>query len=288
MKTLNPDQKIFLGIDLDGTLLTPCKKIAHQSFETLRKFKNLYPKAVLAFITGRSFTSAKKYVELVNKQLDKTTIAYLACFNGSVIYKVEESGGYTLLDKHLVLDKMAEKIWHSCRKHKVFFWGYPQEPYKGAPCMVGRHPLGHIIQMLRWKDMHYLKGYINNNYFKINVMMFFSKRLDHFVKNFTKHDLDQVELIRANNRLIEITAHGINKGTAVNFICNREQIPVLSRCAIGDSGNDLAMFKEVTFKAAICGSPQRLIDASTYVGTTKNHRRFSSIFENYFLKLKGN
>ncbi|WP_027119874.1 HAD-IIB family hydrolase [[Mycoplasma] testudinis] len=287
MNSTNIPNKKFLGIDLDGTLLTPRKKIALQSIQAIARFKAAYPETVIAIVTGRAYNSAKRYLDYVNSELKSPVISYLACFNGAAVYRINSNGVSEQIHKNLVPDLIAEKIWYSCLQNKVFFWGYPQEMYKGAPCLVGRHPVGKMLQMLRWKEMHYLQHYVHSNYFKINVMMFYPKRIETFLKNFASIHTDQIEVARASPKLVEITVKGTNKGTAVEKICELENIPYDHRFAIGDSGNDIAMFLQVKYKAAIYDAPKELIKLATYVGTNHKKGRFSCVFDNYFLKLKG-
>ena len=54
---------------------------------------------------------------------------------------------------------------------------------------------------------------------------------------------DEVEAVRCYEGMIDITPKGINKGSAVKDFCEIWGISPSECVAVGDEGNDVAMFK---------------------------------------------
>lgn len=276
----------FLGIDLDGTLLKSNKKIAASSYLVLDAFCKKYPDCINVVITGRAFNSAQNYCLQTNKNTGQAKISYLACYNGALILKINEKNEFSIINKILIPDNLAELIFNLSLKFKIFFWGYPENLHHGASVLVSKHPLGKLIQIVRWKDMYSFKKYIHDNYFKINLMSHSKSRLDK-IQNEIKSNYDHLfEVARVSDKLAEITAKSVNKGLAVNKICELNNIDYKNRCGIGDSKNDLPMFEVVNYKVATKGADSDLKKIATYIGTKGNTKQFSCVFDDYLLKIK--
>lgn len=276
----------FLGIDLDGTLLKSNKKIAASSYLVLDAFYKKYSDCINVVITGRAFNSAQNYCIQTNSKTSKFKISYLACYNGALLLKINAKNEFSVIHKILIPDHLSELIFNLALKFKVFFWGYPENLYRGASVLVSKHPLGKIIQLVRWKDMHSLKNYIHDNYFKINLMSHSKTRLEK-IENEIKNNYGHLfEIARSSDKLAEITAKNVNKGLAVNKICELNNIDYKNRCGIGDSKNDLPMFLEVNYKVATKGADSDLKKIATYVGTKGGTKQFSCVFEDYLLKIE--
>lgn len=276
----------FLGIDLDGTLLKSNKKIATSSYLVLDAFYKKHPGCINVVITGRAFSSAQSYCMQTNSKTSQAKISYLACYNGALLLKINEKNEFNIIHKILIPDNLSELIFNLALKFKVFFWGYPENLYRGASILVSKHPLGKIIQLVRWKYMYSFKKYIHDNYFKINLMSHSKKRLDKIENEIRNNYSHLFEIARSSDKLAEITAKSVNKGLAVNKICELNDIAYENRCGIGDSKNDLPMFSAVNYKVATKGADSDLKKIATYVGTKGSAKQFSCVFEDYLLKME--
>lgn len=274
----------FIGIDLDGTLLTRNKKIHKAAYAALDAFYDLNPNCIGAIITGRFYNSAKRHCDSINENTKKFKINYLGCGNGSLFYKINNHDDYQLIKKTLIKSADAKKIYDLCQKHKILFWGCSDHLFKGAPVILSHHFIGYCIRLFRYKDVNISKIYVDENYSKINVIAS-PKKLNAFFTELNELYPDTFQVIRTATLMFEITAKNTHKGEIVNAVCERHQIPFNKRVAIGDSNNDLKMFENVNIKVALANASPELKRAATYVSKKRGLKRFSSVFEDYLLKL---
>ncbi|MBO5713224.1 MAG: HAD family phosphatase [Clostridia bacterium] len=67
--------------------------------------------------------------------------------------------------------------------------------------------------------------------------------------------LPECNVVRANNRLIEITLKGVSKGSAVGVLSEIFNVKVEDTIAIGDAGNDISMIKSAGLGIAMGNAP---------------------------------
>ena len=70
-----------------------------------------------------------------------------------------------------------------------------------------------------------------------------------------------------NDFLFEMLLKGINKGTAINFVCKKLGIDLADTFAIGDSVNDLDMLKAAGTAIAMANAPDEVKNAADFVTT---------------------
>lgn len=70
-----------------------------------------------------------------------------------------------------------------------------------------------------------------------------------------------------NDFLFEMLLKGVNKGTAINFICQKLGIDPADTFAIGDSVNDLDMLKAAGTAIAMANAPDEVKNAADFVTT---------------------
>ena len=70
-----------------------------------------------------------------------------------------------------------------------------------------------------------------------------------------------------NDFLFEMLLKGVNKGTAINFVCQKLGIDPADTVAIGDSVNDLDMLKAAGTAIAMTNAPDEVKNAADFVTT---------------------
>jgi hypothetical protein len=106
--------KLF-AIDLDGTLLSKNKKIKEENLIAIKDYQNLGGEPVI--ITGKEVSSAKYYIDIINKYTGHK-IKYLAALNGNIIIDL-------LTDEIIYSQKLdndiCQKIYNIVQKNKICF-----------------------------------------------------------------------------------------------------------------------------------------------------------------------
>lgn len=278
------NQKIkFLGLDLDGTLLDFNKKISNKTLKALDAYATMYPDSTNAIITGRYLSSAKKYCQYINENTNFFKINYIGSGNGSFLFKVHKNS-YQLLSKCLIPYNHAYKIYELCKKHKVLFWGCPNNLYHGAPIVLSFNYMAFAIHFVRPKDTHIIYRFLYDDFSKINVISKSIKKLQKVLNEIQNLYPNTFQVSKTSKKMLEITAFNVNKGRVVKAICDQENIPIEQRAAIGDSNNDKSMFDNVSIKLAPINVRKTLKDEATYVGNKRFSKRISCLFYDYLLK----
>ncbi len=234
--------KIF-AIDLDGTLLNWKKSINNFNFNALKSYCDAGGMPVV--ITGRAPDSAKIYI----KQIEKATnckIKYLATLNGNII---EDLSSNEIIYSTTIPAALCEKLYHISLKYNLVFWPYTVEGIrKDYVEIYGPKSFSMCVQ-------HFHKGikivrprvYRANESYKINIINNGAKayRLFKAYKYVVNNLQDELDIAFTSKWVFEVTMKNSNKGNAIAIIADRENIPLENVAAIGDSANDISMFKVV-------------------------------------------
>lgn len=235
-----------LATDLDGTLFYPKDKkniICLENLKFIRDFIDEGNKVIL--ISGRSFDFLKIVEQKINRPCS------LICFNGALIYdeKIISSttipnevsknivklftdyfdlpGTFIMTSKGVYIKLNTTKIFKNLAK--IYYKS--QKIYKENYC---------------FDNLEFDKELNNGDIYKI--MLFFgisrkrkekaseaNKVLRNLLKNYESSWSDEV---------IEITAKDCNKAKAILKLIDTENIKKDDVIVVGDSGNDISMFKE--------------------------------------------
>lgn len=87
------------------------------------------------------------------------------------------------------------------------------------------------------------------------------------MERFFERFSDRLEIIDRENGFYEILLKGCSKATAMDFICERLNIPLKDTVAIGDSNNDLPMLKHAGCAIAMGRSSKDVLACADYVTT---------------------
>ncbi len=116
---MNDFKKLF-AIDLDGTLLNKKKHISKESLNALKEYANAGGEIVI--ITGKSISSGKKYINIIEKKLD-IKLKYAGFLAGSIVYDLQN-------DKIVAHERFKEEdlefVFNTAQTYGVSFLGVDQ------------------------------------------------------------------------------------------------------------------------------------------------------------------
>lgn len=82
---------------------------------------------------------------------------------------------------------------------------------------------------------------------------------------------------------LDITAHGVNKGRAVEMLARWHNVPLVDVAVIGDGGVDVPMFRTAGLAIAMGNASQDVQDAATVVTRSNHDNGFARAMREYVL-----
>ena len=264
--------KKWCFIDLDGTLLTKTKKISKKNLDSLKKYVENGNKYVLT--TGRWPVSTLK---LSNVIFSHTNIQsnYIISLNGSYIYDLKNN---KIAFKQPIRKDVFEKLLDVQKIFKISMWIYSESGIENKTIYSKKIPFKKIVSKFNCGqvvglDENFVK---NDDNYKVLFMSFSTKKISKLYKWLLENFEDYLTIIRTSSKNIEITNKNVDKGFGVEFIQKKEKISTIDTYALGDSGNDVAMFKKCGFRVAFSKNKE-LNNLSNY--SYKNNKKLNFVLD---------
>lgn len=277
----------LLATDLDGTLFypkRPVRMISNKAVKLIQKFIDEGNDFVV--VSGRNYGPCHKVYAKINRQ------GYAIGCNGSFISEMGKVIKKQTFEPE-VLKEVIKFVTSNYRIHGMYVMSDTDE-------FVMRGPFDTLLYRVVQKIWHFNQGALRNPY-TINV-----KRFDEIVetghclkimfmfgvskKSIKKSQEANKEIFKKfgnaietswSNEFIEISPSGCSKSNALKFLADYLKINYDDVFVVGDSGNDISMFKEYQ-ENSFCMSHASL-SVSKYAKHTI--RRFEDI-EQYLYKEK--
>ena len=247
--------KSLLATDLDGTLFYPQRKttmIPRRNVAFLRRYIDDGGKVVL--VTSRNREYADRVIAKIKRPLD--------IIGGNGTYIIAD--GQTIQDEHLE-NHLAEELFDFVEKNfKIRAWML-QSREKGLCLYVG--DISYIKKKMyqlyyAWQGV-YKEPYLFGNplfleqlksaqLYKLMMYFGFHKDASENAKKTNAYIREHYPSVESSwiRQFIEITPLGCNKGEGLKKYCQIKGFSPDEVHVVGDSGNDIAMFK--SFKNSYC------------------------------------
>jgi len=264
--------KLFV-VDIDGTLLNFWKHLSKENNRLVNEYISKGGNVVLC--TGRSFSTAKKYVEKIEKFCNNK-LKYIICSKGGVIYNFLSSSSLKFKIPH----ETVKKLLDYCNQHKINLWAYTDASNKKDGVFVNKKTFSVTAKIFINLNLYaFPKDDTDISAYKLNVFAF-KKKMQEFNKWVSKefNNLD----ITKHSYLQEITLKGANKGTAVDIIAKEMGVTKDEIACIGDSANDIEMFNSCGLKIAVNHSAKLTKKADVVYHSQKN--AVAKAIQKYLLK----
>ncbi|QNM93454.1 HAD family phosphatase [Mycoplasma sp. Pen4] len=183
-------------------------------------------------------------LEKIKRLAKELNARYICCSNGAMIYDVEES-------KPIHIEYMnteeAKKVWPIAERTGVLLYYMGTDQYY----LHGDYPkyrefLTTFNEYNDWID----DGRINDDLHKIEAYGE-PEQVAEFYKQCKEANLD-FEVVNILDKYVEITNHGVSKASGLKWLCaNVFDAKPEEVMAIGDSKNDVEMFKAVGYSYAM-------------------------------------
>ena len=246
----------IIFIDIDGTLRNDRKEITEKTKEAIHKVveKGMH----VAICSGRP----GKYVEEVSKASSASN--YVIACNGGEIYDYEEK---KMIYVNALENEEVITLWHMAERYDV------QLIMISNGKRIVRKQTDDETDIILEES---IENFVIDN--PVTQCVFSSMELESIQsikKEINLKNLGIVNLSKCliNNELpkerpffLDVTCKGTSKGEAIKKLCKYLKIDLKDSVAIGDSYNDITMFKAVGHSVAMGNAPEdikRIVDEVT-------------------------
>jgi Cof subfamily protein (haloacid dehalogenase superfamily) len=264
-------QKISLVLaDVDGTLLTEQKILTKRAQAAVAALREAHVR--FAITSGRPPRGMAMLFDAL--QLDTP----IAGFNGGLFVKPDLS----IIEQKTLPQDIAVRAVMLLRQHELDVW-----IYTGNDWLITTPDAPHVA-----REAWTVK-------FEATVVPDFSNRLDAVAKIVgVSDDIDRVHQCEADvqaalggrataNRsqpyYLDVTHRDANKGAVVNYLSTHLVIPPAEIATIGDSPNDVLMFKHSGFSIAMGNASDEVKSKANVTTDSYNNEGFATAIERFVL-----
>jgi Cof subfamily protein (haloacid dehalogenase superfamily) len=267
--TVDKPSPIALVIsDIDGTLITSNHEVTEA---TKRAAAKLYERGIaLSLASSRPPRSIVPLADALKLQ------GPFAAFNGALVVKRDGE----VLARSIVSASTTAGIKHIADQFGIAVWVYDEvdwwAPRRDAFVEREEHTSGFSAR---------IEGYDKRIMSDVNKLTVVGK--PELVAQAEERVLaelgDQVSASKSKPRFLDVTAHGIHKGTVVVRLADLLKIPTDRVAVIGDGPNDIEMFKQAGVSIAMGQAVDEVKDAATYMTTSNDDEGWGRGIEQYVL-----
>lgn len=264
----------MVALDLDDTLLTPDLVIPERTKNAIRMAWERGIKVTVA--TGRMFRSALPYA------LDLGIDVPLITYNGALIRSAQT--GRDLYRAGVPRDLAREIVaFCSARGHCLNLYlrdniyvakRTPEVEFYESISGLRAEEAGDLSLLLDPKD--------GEESLKLLIVAS-PEECEHLRETLSAQYAGRLNVTRSSPRFLEITCQGVHKGEAVARLAGELNIPLSAVMAVGDSLNDIEMFRVAGWAVAVSHSPEIVRREANYVTTEPSGYAVAEAFERFVL-----
>ena len=248
--------------DLDGTLLDDDKNIPAVNKKAVREA--LQAGHVICVSTGRAYPSALRQAKRLG--LDQEN-CYLSCFNGGQIYSLHDGN---LLYSDGIDFEIVRRCFDEAAAHQVFIQSYNETDVLAevdSPLL----PEYCAIQQLPYQVVPDVTALMTHEPPKMIALGKDHQKLEQFRDYILQILGDKLCLFFSNPYYLEIMPRGVDKGSAIRFLCKYLGVPIENSISAGDAENDTAMITAAGVGAVLVNGEEALKQKADYVTQRDNN-----------------
>lgn len=240
----------LITIDVDGTLVTPLKRLTKANIRAIDKARDAGVHIALA--SGRPYSGMKDLVKKLGLVEEGN---FTVCQNGSYIFdnKTHEviSGTFQNINDIKIIDELVKDfdVEVSAMDHTSFYTRYSK------PNFYTR--MDAKISKLALQTITYDEISDDHNFGRILIMG--SKRaMDKLISNMPKELTENYYAVKTAPFLIEVMNKKTNKGYAIMTMAEELSIKQEEVMSIGNEKNDIPMLEQAGFAVAMANAVSEL------------------------------
>lgn len=256
----------LIATDLDGTFLNENSSISDYNKKV---FQSLIKKGIQIILsTGRPFNGMKRYKDIIEN--DNHSIV----FNGAII---ADTNGNFIYNK--LIDSDTSKLICSLHnKYNVYLHVYSEEQY-----IVSKPDFYYQMYIEREKITDTIIGLENVKNFEFSKMLFIGDRDElEKLQNEIRYNNFKVHTSFSHTNFLEVLAYGINKGSALEWLCSKKGIKREEVIAFGDNYNDIEMIEYAGIGIALGNAEEELKRKADYICLSNNEDGVGRFLADFF------
>lgn len=250
----------LIAIDLDGTLLTPERKISSKVKETIKLAKTKGIKVVIC--TGRPLPGVNSILEALNLEEEGD---YVITYNGALVQQSHDGKAiahHTLsFEDFLKIEDMSRQVGSHCHtidEKYIYTANKDISPYSVRESFLVNMPI-------RFRTVEEMDPTI-----EISKMMMIDEPdvLDAAIAKFPKDFYDDYTVLKSEPFYLEVLNKSASKGQALKDLAQILSIPRENIMAIGDNENDIDMIEYAGVGVGMGNAIASVKEVSDYITDT--------------------
>lgn len=260
--------KLFC-IDIDGTLLTDRKEIDHRDIEAIRAVSRRGVK--IALITGRMPAAT----DMIVRQLGIPCI--LACNAGTYIIKDDQC----IHAEYLSVETMKD-VYESVRLFGIPLWIFRERQWyvtaKDRFVEMEEHVIDRMAEVASVEELaeRWQQERFGPNKLLVGAEPSVIQQIYPVLEK-----CQDVDIACSAENYLEIFPRGMNKGKALQIICEKEKIEIGETAAFGDQELDIPMLMAAGTAVAMGNAIDRLKQEADYVTKSNNEAGIAYAIEHF-------
>lgn len=240
----------LITIDVDGTLVTPLKRLSKKNIIEIDRARDMGVHIALA--SGRPFHSMERYIEKLGLMQEGH---FSVCQNGSYIVdngtKKWISGSFQTVGDLIHLDELMENFdVEVSAMDDVGFYTRHKNPsfYTKSSALINKLDLTKVAYDDLPDDTHFGRFLVLGS----------SSSIKNVLKNMPKELKDDYYAVQTAPFQIEVMNKSANKGNAVRALAKNLGITADEIMSIGNEKNDIPMLEQTGFPVAMANAVDEL------------------------------
>ncbi|BES65752.1 Cof-type HAD-IIB family hydrolase [Gottschalkiaceae bacterium SANA] len=265
--------KKLLAVDLDGTLLNEEHEVSEANLTAIRSYQNRGGLVVIA--TGRNFQAASIYAKKISPNLP------MICFNGAYVYDPKISG---FSSRRFLSHEKIEQIISIAETNDVLYRYYDQDTIYATEGMreaLSKYEGGFGVKLCFLTD-EALGRYYREQDLEVPKLVFHSHKPEQL--NAVREALEEAggfALAQSWEGVLEVMADQVNKGSALQLVCDELEISMEETIAVGDQENDMTMIQLAGLGIAMGNGAPALKKCADAVTVTNGESAIAHVIETY-------
>lgn len=266
----------LVAIDMDGTLLNSENEVSKKTREALIKAKEQGVQIVLS--TGRILKSALYYSESLG--LKNPIVAS----NGAIV--VDEDSN--IIFKKPIEHNLVKEIVNVALENDIYYHFYDESKFYSHVMVeevlqyYNEGNNGMTIDMEVYNNIDEFINKKNINVYKFLFIDEDKEKLQNVRSRFNK--MGNIDTTSSWSNNIEVMGQNVSKGKGLRELCKKINISPEEVISIGDSENDLSMFKFAGLAVAMGNGDNSIKEKADYITNTNDEDGVAKVIEKFVLK----
>lgn len=250
----------LIVLDLDGTLLKNRLKVHPKNLLAIKKAQDNNIKVIIA--TGRAPSAT---INIAKACLIHQQTGHIICYNGGNIIDISTDNKLNVLFEKALTQEQIQAIITFANANNLAIWGYSTD---NKTALINRRSLKvKIMENFNHLPTKYVDQTTKETMYKILLFCKKKKQVNPILEQL--NNIKGLELTTSSHSVIEINPLGVNKATAVQFLCQKWNIKAQEVLVCGDGMNDYKLIQWAKYGIAMKNGHPNLKTVA-YAITSKN------------------